>query len=63
MIKAMIIKMGEGGRPFINYEIVDFSIREFFTYLKEKKYVRVDKEMKFLERLDKEIVAILRNDL
>jgi hypothetical protein len=63
MIKAMIIKMGEMGRPFINYEAIDFSIRELFTYLGEKKYTRVDREMEFLKRLDKEIITIFRNDL
>ncbi len=63
MIKAMIIKMGEMGRPFINYEAVDFSIREFFTYLGEKKYMRVDREMEFLRRLDKEIIIILKESL
>tara|TARA_Y100000310_G_scaffold345796_1_gene470066 strand:+ start:2611 stop:3423 length:813 start_codon:yes stop_codon:yes gene_type:complete len=63
MIKAMIIKMGEMGRPFINYETVDFSIREFFTYLGEKKYLRVDREMEFLRRMDKEIITILKEDL
>lgn len=63
MIKAMIIKMGEMGRPFINYEIIDFSIREFFTYLAEKKYLRVDREMEFLKRLDNEIIKLLKEGL
>lgn len=63
MIKAMIIKMGEMGRPFINYEAVDFSIREFFTYLGEKKYTRVDREIEFLRRLDNEIITILKEIL
>jgi len=63
MIKAMIIKMGEMGRPFINYEVIDFSIREFFTYLGAKKYQRVDREIKFLERLDDEIVNIIKGYL
>ena len=60
MIKAMIIRLGEMGRPFINYEIIDFSIREFFTYLEAKKYLRVDREMLFLRKLDKEMVNILK---
>ena len=63
MIKAMIIKMGEMGRPFINYEIIDFSIREFFTYLGAKKYLRVDREMEFLKRLDSEIITLLKEGL
>lgn len=63
MIKAIIIRMGETGRPFINYEIVDFSIRELFIYLGEKKYLRVDREMEFLKRLDGEIIATLKESL
>jgi hypothetical protein len=63
MIKAMIIRLGETGRPFINYEVIDFSIREFFTYLGAKKYLRIDREMEFLRRLDKEIISILRENL
>ncbi len=63
MIKAMIIKIGEMGKPFINYETIDFSIREFFTYLGEKKYQRVDREMEFLKRLDEEIITLLKKSL
>jgi hypothetical protein len=63
MIKALIIKLGEMGRPFINYEAIDFSIREFFTYLGTKKYLRVDREMEFLNRLDKDIVRSLKESL
>jgi len=63
MVKAMIIKIGEMGRPFINYEAIDFSIRELFVYLNEKKYTRVDREIEFLRRLDKEIIRILKEGL
>jgi len=63
MIKAMIIKMGEMGRPFINYEVIDFSIRELFTYLGEKKYTRVDREIEFLKKLDNEIITLLKEGL
>lgn len=63
MIKAMIIRMGEMGRPFINYEAIDFSIRELFTYLGEKKYARVDREIEFLKRLDNEIIRILKEGI
>ncbi len=63
MIKAMIIRLGEMGRPFINYEVIDFSIREFFTYLGAKKYLRVDREMEFLKKLDNEIMRILKESL
>ncbi len=63
MIKAMVIKIGEMGRPFINYGTVDFSIRELFTYLGEKKYMRVDREAEFLRRLDDEIITFLKEFL
>ena len=63
MIKAMIVRLGEMGRPFINYEIIDFSIREFFLYLGAKKYLRVDREMLFLKRLDEEIMEIIKTCL
>ncbi|MFW9875366.1 MAG: hypothetical protein ACFFG0_19850 [Candidatus Thorarchaeota archaeon] len=63
MIKAMIIRLGEMGKPSIDYEILDFSIREFFTYLEAKKYLRVDREMLFLRRLDEEIIRIIKTGL
>lgn len=60
MIKAMIIRLGEIAKPDINYEIIDYSIRSFFTYLGVKKYLRVDREIEFLRRLEKEIIKILK---
>lgn len=60
MIKAMIIRLGEMARPFVNYEIIDFSIRQFFTYLETKKYLRVDREILFLSRLDNEIIRLFK---
>ena len=63
MIKAMIVRLGEGGRPFINYEVIDFSIREFFVYLDARKYLRVDREILFLRRLDGEVKCIIKNSL
>jgi hypothetical protein len=59
MIKAMIIRMGELATPSINYEVIDFSIRSFFTYLGVKKYLRVDREILFLRRFEKEFTKIL----
>lgn len=61
MIKAIIIQLGKKAKPHINYEVVDFSIRSFFTYLSVDKYLRVDREIEFLRRLDKEIVMNLRD--
>jgi len=59
MIKAMIIRMGEIAKPHINYEIIDYMIRSFFIHLRVKKYLRVDREIKFLRTLEKEIVDLL----
>jgi hypothetical protein len=59
LIKAMIIRMGEMAQPKINYEIIDYTIRSFFTYLGVKQYLRVDRETKFLRGLEKEIIQIL----
>ena len=63
MIKAMIVRMGELGGLSINYEIVDFSIREFFTYLATKKYLRIDREVKFLKRLEKDMIKNIKEIL
>lgn len=59
MIKAMIIRLGEMAKPNINYEIIDYSIRNFFTYLNTNKYLRVDRETKFLRMFEKEIIERL----
>lgn len=56
----MIIRMGEMAKPDINYEIIDYSIRSFFTYLGINKYLRVDREIKFLRRFEEEMIKILR---
>lgn len=63
LIKAMIIRLGEMGRPFISYEIIDFSIREFFTYAGAKKYIRVDREIAFLRNFEAELAKILMHVL
>jgi len=64
MIKALIIKMGENAKPAINYEIIDYAIRNIFTNLRVDKYIRIDREIEFLRRLEsevfKEIVKILK---
>lgn len=60
MIKAMIIRLGEMAKPDINYEIIDYSIRSFFTYLGVKQYLRVDREIMFLRRLEEEIKTIVK---
>ncbi len=59
LMKAIIIRMGELAAPSINYEAIDFSIRSFFTYLGIKQYLRVDREILFLRRLEEEMKRIL----
>lgn len=59
MIKAIIIRMGELARPSINYEVIDFSIRSFFTYLGVKQYLRMDREIRFLRIFEEEFMKIL----
>ncbi len=60
MIKALIIKLGENAGPSINYEIIDYSIRNIFTNLKVSKYLRVDREMEFLRRFEDEITKEIK---
>jgi hypothetical protein len=59
MIKAMIIRLGEIAKPNINYEVIDYSIRNLFTYLNTNKYLRVDREIKFLRMFEKEVIKRL----
>lgn len=63
MMKAMIIRMGEMAAPSINYEIIDFSIRSFFTYLGTKQYLRVDREIAFLRKLELELMRIIEGSI
>lgn len=58
MIKAIIIRMGELGKPYINYEIIDYAIRNFFTYLAIDRYLRVDREILFLRKFEKRLKDI-----
>ena len=60
LIKALIIRMGKLAKPDVNYEVIDYAIRSLFTDLKVKKYLRVDREMEFLKRLETEIKKTLR---
>jgi len=59
MIKAMIIRLGELCKPSISYEIIDYVIRDVFTYLGVKRYLRIDREIKFLRLFEREIKGIL----
>lgn len=62
LIKAMIIRLGEMAKPEINYEVIDYAIRSFFTYLDVKQYLRVDREIKFLRALETEMMKSLSSD-
>lgn len=55
MIKAMIIRIGEGGRPNIPYEVVDQGIRDFMRYMDINEYQRADNELKFCHELENTI--------
>jgi len=63
MIKAMIVRMGELAKPSIDYEVIDFSIRSFFTYLGVKKYIRVDREIAFLRKIESEIMRMVEQNI
>ena len=62
LIKAMIIRNGEQGRPAIPYESIDWVIRKFLRYMNIVEYQRVDKEVKFLRKLEERINEIIINE-
>ncbi len=55
MIKAMIIRVGEGGKPNIPYEVVDQGIRDFMRYMDINEYQRADEELAFCHELENTI--------
>ncbi|MEE9515213.1 MAG: hypothetical protein V3V54_04195 [Candidatus Brocadiales bacterium] len=55
MIKAMIIRLGEGGQPSIPYEVVDQGIRDFMRYMDINDYQRADEELEFCHKLENTI--------
>jgi len=61
LTKAMIIRIGELSHPSINYEIIDYSIRNFLRQLNINKYLRVDREIEFLRKLETEIKTTLKD--
>lgn len=52
LIKAIIIRLGELGRPTIPYEVVDMGIRDFMRYLGINEYQRSDRELEFCHELE-----------
>jgi len=62
LLKAMIIRVGEQGRPPIPYKVIDWVIRKFLRYIDINEYQRVDKEIKFLRRLEDRIKEIISRD-
>jgi len=60
LIKAMIIRIGEQGRPYLPYEAIDLVIRNFLRFLNINEYQRVDKEIRFLRNLEKEIIFLIK---
>ena len=61
MVKALVIRIGELGLKQINYEILDLSVRNTIGYLGVKHYIRVDREMMFLRKLEEETKNIMKN--
>lgn len=59
LIKAMIIRLGEMGRPAISYEIIDWGIRKFMRYMEIDEYQRADKALEFCKTLEKEICRLI----
>ena len=59
MIKAMIIRIGEMAKPAINYEKIDYPLRKFLRYLEIDQYLRIDREIEFLRRIEKEMTGII----
>jgi len=60
LIKAMIIRVGEQGRPAIPYEAIDWAIRKFLRYMDINEYQRVDNEIKFLRLLEQKIIEAVK---
>ncbi len=63
MIKAIIIRTGELSNPRVGYETIDYVMRTLFVNLKVDKYLRVDREIEFLKRLEKTIKEEILNCL
>lgn len=63
MIKAIVIRLGELCRPNISYEVLDYSIREIFTYLKFNRYLRSDRELLFLSLFEEDFKLILQKEV
>ena len=59
LLKAMIIRVGEQGRPAIPYEAIDGVIRSFLRYMGIEEYQRVDDEIAFLRKLENKIKDII----
>jgi len=60
LVKAMIIRIGELGNPSINYEVIDYALRNFFRQMNVNKYLRVDREIEFLRKLEEEVKDVLK---
>lgn len=60
LLKAMIIRVGEQGRPAIAYEAIDWVIRKFLRYMDINEYQRVDREIKFLRSLEQKIIEAIK---
>jgi hypothetical protein len=59
LVKAMIIRLGDLSQPGIEYEIVDWKIREYLRFLGCDEYKRPDKELQFCKNLEKKIESLI----
>ena len=59
LVKAMIIRMGDLSQPGIEYEIVDWKIREYLRFLGCDEYLRPDRELQFCKNLEKKIESLI----
>ena len=63
MIKAMIIRLGDLSQPVTSYEVVDDRVRNYLNFLGFTRYERVDKELQFCKKLEKEIGLMIRKSI
>jgi hypothetical protein len=59
LVKAMIIRLGDLSLPGVEYEVVDWKIREYLRFLGLDEYRRPDQELRFCKNLEKRITALI----
>lgn len=59
LIKAIIIRLGDLSMPGVQYEIVDWKIREYLRFIGLDEYKRPDQELAFCKNLEKRITCLI----